>query len=335
MSLSSRRTCTRGTRFIQAFTLIELLVVIAIIAILAAILFPVFQKVRENARRAACESNLKQIGLAYTMYNQDFDELTPAITKTRIPGGIDGSGYVPDYFVILQPYLKSVNVFFCPDRSDAMPTTGNGLGGPAGSTGSPDTNNPPQSERDSRKAVDIGGCYDNFNATGMCIGYGYNDGLVSDAGYGLIQPQFTILINGNQVPQRPGRSIASITNPASTVVFGDTWDNLSIASDNMSGRFKSTAALRHGGLENMCFVDGHVKPIRMEMANYNGFGTVVIPVDPTLAQDWCFDPNYAPAAWKKNDGSTPSVPGDYPVSSITDTCAQAANDLYANSTPLP
>src|SRR5688572_31491078 len=67
-SNSTRKTALRG------FTLIELLVVIAIIALLAAILFPVFARARENARRASCQSNLKQIGLGLVQYYQDFDE---------------------------------------------------------------------------------------------------------------------------------------------------------------------------------------------------------------------------------------------------------------------
>ena len=88
----------------KAFTLIELLVVIAIIAILAAILFPVFARARENARRTSCQSNLKQIGLSFLQYSQDYDE-TMVLGKTFwIYPGAGGTGEVA-WDTPLSPYL--------------------------------------------------------------------------------------------------------------------------------------------------------------------------------------------------------------------------------------
>lgn len=109
---------TNSNRNKSGFTLIELLVVIAIIAILAAILFPVFAQAREKARSASCLSNTKQISLAYAMYNQDFDEGFPAtVTEREAPAGtpdtlVDRAPF--SYRVLLQPYIKSQQVFKCP-----------------------------------------------------------------------------------------------------------------------------------------------------------------------------------------------------------------------------
>lgn len=112
-----------STRSRKGFTLIELLVVIAIIAILAAILFPVFQKVRENARKTACLSNMKQIGLGVMQYCQDNDEIVPAHYYYHDPAHFYNYGpsnpLVDEYkwMDAVYPYIKSEQVFTCPDDS--------------------------------------------------------------------------------------------------------------------------------------------------------------------------------------------------------------------------
>ncbi len=99
----------------HAFTLIELLVVIAIIAILAAILFPVFAKAREKARQSTCQSNLKQISLAWTQYNQDYDEKVAICRATT--GTLPSIGAY-EYPFLLMPYCKNAQMFDCPSQQN-------------------------------------------------------------------------------------------------------------------------------------------------------------------------------------------------------------------------
>lgn len=137
-SLSSNPAVSR-LKSTQGFTLIELLVVIAIIAILASILFPVFARARENARRTSCMSNLKQIGLGFMQYVQDYDEKFPmayyyadgvyncnggpAQTNASMPGavfrGYDGcsAGHFITWMDQIFPYVKSVQLFVCPSAT--------------------------------------------------------------------------------------------------------------------------------------------------------------------------------------------------------------------------
>src|SRR5262249_45585266 len=93
----------------RGFTLIELLVVIAIIAILAAILFPVFAQAREMARRTACISNNRQIGLGINMYVQDYDEIYCPYFSGYVPA--TGQYTSPQFYwpQLVAPYIQKAN----------------------------------------------------------------------------------------------------------------------------------------------------------------------------------------------------------------------------------
>jgi len=119
----------------SGFTLIELLVVIAIIAILAAILFPVFARAREQARKTSCLSNLKQLGLGFLMYAQDYDEKLPGVrfgdgAGQSWPwvvwqGSVDWTGV---FTHAVQPYIKNRSIFQCPSGTSVDRWSGqNGL----------------------------------------------------------------------------------------------------------------------------------------------------------------------------------------------------------------
>jgi len=244
----------------NGFTLIELLVVIAIIAILAAILFPVFAQARESARRTSCLSNVKQMGLAFIMYTQDYDETTPAVIhNNNLP-------YDPDFWVIVQPYIKNVNIFYCPDRTEWTMPSGDTCGG--------------------QEAI---------NPLKRCIGYGYNWGILSSVPLGIVQPR--VKFPGGYI--YPGVALASITAPADLFVYGDTGDNprYTICSNYIFQYYihaTSSSQMRHGGRLNMNFADGHAKNVNYKAGILAGVGVMGLPKSPVDQVKYCIDPN---AVW--------------------------------------
>ena len=217
----------------RAFTLIELLVVIAIIAILAAILFPVFAQAREAARKASCQSNLKQIATAVMMYSQDYDELTPFTApdynafgvKPEIPGspGCRTCRWLL-WGHIIQPYAKNTGIMTCPSSNYRYPT-------PQNCGACPGTNPP---------------WYHPFG------GYGGNPWGFSRTLAEFEKPADTIMVLDDGGPAR--------TTPEGFFVNGSHYYLAWWGND--FGNNATTVNPRHSEVANVAFFDGHVKAMK-------------------------------------------------------------------------
>lgn len=250
--------CSGQTK--RGFTLIELLVVIAIIAILAAILFPAFAKARESARRASCSSNMKQIGIAMMQYSQEYDE-------RAVSGGIAGEGNVNGgmaWMGLLQPYLKSTQIFTCPRDSDTSVTG----------------------------SVPISGDW-LLNMPHFHVSYGY----CAYVG-GSSNPDS---VASPDIP-KGGISLAAIMSPSTTVMAAETGSNISTSNNPLQWQAKLGAFLlgdateiyvsqpsstqynsagpiaRHLETCNVLWCDGHVKALRIpKFYNQTGISPCLRP----------------------------------------------------------
>ena len=246
----------------SGFTLFELLVVIAIISILAAILFPVFQGVRENARRTACLSNMRQIGLAASLYVQDEDGRYPQSKQSSDqPQTDDSTGQIeaPDYgsvFAMILPFtgsgaratsvadfethLSDQKLLACPD--DPAPFNPDCNSRVSGNTNAP------------------------FNPGGPQVtSYLTNAYFV----FGLAESQVTAPAETIYLAERRSSGSSSATDSFCDDIYHPWFnDAANPAGNEMDPKTGAITASRHGGGANYVFADGHAGWKKFEQTLY-------------------------------------------------------------------
>ena len=242
-------TSSRSRAFCSGFTLVELLVVIAIISILAAILFPVFARARENARRSSCASNLKQLGVSAMMYTQDYDEkvvpVATDVTDMRWPQ-------------ILSPYMKLRAITACPSANYLTPLSASFATDPFSydeAIGKPTATN-----RD--------------YAYGLYASYGYNYAYLTPSAACPDGPESCATATAANGESR-GLALAAIEEASRTVAMADS-SSLDSSNKFVNGYFairppqwwgatypQGRVNDRHLETANVLFVDGHVKAMKI------------------------------------------------------------------------
>ncbi len=223
----------------REFTLIELLIVIAIIAILAAILFPVFARARENARRSSCMSNLKQIGLGVMQYTQNYDQRYPS----QSIGG-NGVAHLDRWMDSTFPYVKSTQLYTCPSTS---------------------VNNLYMNVNQGRSAMTDGNAAYWLGTYVWNVAYwnvpSPNRGSFDSASIAEIQAPATTINVLERVDAVSNNAECQWPDIATT-------NGATFAQPNANPPSLSNTAFRHLNTQNVLFCDGHVKSLNMGTLNH-------------------------------------------------------------------
>jgi prepilin-type N-terminal cleavage/methylation domain-containing protein/prepilin-type processing-associated H-X9-DG protein len=236
----------------KAFTLIELLVVIAIIAILAAILFPVFAQAKAAAKKTACLSNMKQLGLAQNMYANDYDDHLVYTgdnggfwawypsencngTNVVCPLGFMDPGAFQNWGAELYPYVKNLGIYLCPTAQKIT-------GVPYGFSNTPSAGN---------TAYDLNGAVVGASTTSMSA------------------PSTTIVLQGAD-----GSTIDAYMQP--TIFNVNSTNNNTLITVNgapsCNGIDINWMGETHGKGDNYSFADGHAKYAARTAIQFKNFG---------------------------------------------------------------